>query len=189
MEKEVFDEGKKKLFRLVVQIKNLNRVELFFSPSRRKQAKGQDIIQWEQENTFKLSKRSPSSPWGNARPVNTHNGCPAVTSSPPKVQIESFVPSADKLPKTPSKSVDRGLIYINKYVWLKNFKSWAESPMLLNEIMEAEKRDEKLRKQRKPLSVIELEERAMVELAEFYKLQFPTDTITVTRAAQTSPKG
>ena len=40
-----------------------------WGPSKRRQARGQDIIRWEEEKTIELSKRSPSSPWGGARPV------------------------------------------------------------------------------------------------------------------------
>ena len=34
---------------------------------------------------------------------------------------------------------------------------------------------------RKPLAIIEMEERAMEELANFYKQQFPMDTVKVQR--------
>ena len=104
MKNEVFDEEKKNSFRSVVY-NFVVWIILNFRPSRRKQAKGQDIIQWEQENTFKISKRSPSSPWGNARPVKEQKGCPN-TQSPLKVKVEQFQDTfLEKSPKTPSKTV------------------------------------------------------------------------------------
>ena len=59
-----------------------------WGPNRRKQAKGQDIIRWEEEKTIEMSKRSPSSPWGGARPVQ--RGSPSwPLSTPPKKTISS----------------------------------------------------------------------------------------------------
>ena len=55
-------------------------------------------------------------------------------------------------------------------------KIWGGTPTTsLNEIMEAEKRIEKVKNQRKSLAVIEAEEKAIIELTRFYKIEFPTD--------------
>ena len=78
-----------------------------FKPNRRRQARGQDIIRWEQENTIEISKRSPLSPWGQARPVNIRTSpdsgplnSPLKSNSPIKspIKVDAFVP------QTPPKS-------------------------------------------------------------------------------------
>ena len=80
-----------------------------FKPNRRRQARGQDIIRWEQENTIEISKRSPLSPWGQARPVNIRTSpdsgplnspLSAKSNSPIKspIKVDAFVP------QTPPKS-------------------------------------------------------------------------------------
>ena len=56
-------------------------------------------------------------------------------------------------------------------------KTWS-----LVEIMENEQQTQAKLNERKSLATIEIEERALVELKQYYQMQFPTDTaITVVR--------
>ena len=91
-----------------------------FKPNRRRQARGQDIIRWEQENTIEISKRSPLSPWGQARPVNIRtspdhgplNSPLSKSSSPIKspIKVDEFVPQTP--PKSQTVSYNVSLISI-----------------------------------------------------------------------------
>ena len=125
-----------------------------WGPNRRKQARGQDILRWEEEQVIETAKRSPSSPWGSARPVQ--RGSPSWPS-PTKEQKKPV--KTKTAPITPSA------------------KTWS-----LAEIMENEQQTQKKLNERKSLATIEVEERALVELKQYYQLQFPTDSaITVVR--------
>ena len=47
--------------------------------------------------------------------------------------------------------------------------------------MKNEQKTREKQNERKSLAIIEIEERALVELKQYYQLQFPTDSITVVR--------
>ena len=55
--------------------KKENSKKLNFTPVRRKQAKGQDIIRREKEMVIELAKSPSTSPWGKARPVKEQFFC------------------------------------------------------------------------------------------------------------------
>ena len=62
-------------------------------------------------------------------------------------------------------------------------KTWSTPPPppSLTEIMKNEQKTREKQNERKSLAIIEIEERALVELKQYYQLQFPTDSITVVR--------
>jgi len=130
-----------------------------FTPGRRKKAKPQDIVRAEIEETINIAKSSPKSPWGNARPVKT--AFPEESVDQPKNEISEDFPD----------------------LRTQTFETSQNYQVRFKDIIEKQAAAENNRKQRveKSLEAIEIEERAIQELRQYYETMFPGDMISVTR--------
>ena len=126
-----------------------------FTPIRRKQAKAQDLIRREKEQTIELAKSPSLSPWGKARPVKVNDPFP----EPVTEQFPTLSTSA------------------THHQGRTGHKTKFEDIVKRQEAAEVNRKT----RYEKSLDAIEIEERAIQELNQYYKQLFPSDIVSVTR--------
>ena len=114
------------------------------------------MIRKEFEKTLEFASKSPAtSPWGKARPVKVNN-----------VINDDFPDMSIQIPKTPPTQ------YVAKQ----------KTPKFEDIIKrQAAAEQNRITRFEKSLETIEIEEKAILELQQYYKTLFPSDRISVTR--------